>query len=80
VNSWGEIRKDLEYAVLDAQIVVKHVSAKEKFNRGQQEIGVPLTLASMARKYVANEWTKNFDKHLPYKIYGEYLLGNAYEI
>ena len=41
--------------------------------------GVPLTLSSIGRNYMFDEWLKIFDKHLPYQISGEFLMGNAEE-
>jgi hypothetical protein len=43
-----------------------------------KQIGIPTTLSSIGKKYVINEWVKNFDKHFTYLIYVEYLRGNAY--
>jgi hypothetical protein len=75
-----ETDKFIEYSIKDAQIVVKHSVAMEVFNKSKKQLGVPLTLSSIGRSYVASEWSKTFDGHLPYQISGEYLLGNANDI
>ena len=49
------------------------------FNRSVKQLGIPKTLSTTGRSYVANEWTNNFDKHLPYLVSGEYLMKNAVE-
>jgi hypothetical protein len=69
-----------DYAIQDAVITLKHSLAMEKFNFNLKQLGVPSTLSSLGRKYVGSEWSKIFDKHLPYQISGEYLMGNADEI
>lgn len=45
-----------------------------------KKLGVVVTLSSIGRRYVAEEWIQLYDKHLPYQNYGVYLLGNAVEI
>ena len=52
----------------------------EKFYMTLKQTGIPTTLSSIGRKDVFEEWGKNFNKHLPYLISGEYLRGNADEI
>jgi hypothetical protein len=69
-----------EYALQDAIITLKHVISMEVFNFRVLQIGVPLTLSSIGRKYVAKEWSRIFKKYLPYQISGEYLIGNPDEI
>lgn len=54
--------------------------AMEKFNLSVKKIGIPVTLSSMGRSYVLNEWTKVFEKYLPYQLSAEYSFGNADEI
>lgn len=69
-----------DYALHDAVITLKHAVAMEEFNMKVNQIGVPLTLSSIGRKYVVKEWSNIFQKHLPYQVSGEYLMGNADEI
>jgi hypothetical protein len=81
--------KIIEYAVKDAQIVVKISIAMEVLNKGKnndfvkaakQKIRLPLTLSSIGRSYVANEGLKTFDGHLPCQNFDEYLMGNVTDI
>jgi hypothetical protein len=58
---------------------VKHATAIKVFNRSIKQLGIPKTLSTIGRSYVANELTKNLDKYLPYLVSGEYLMGNADE-
>lgn len=44
-----------EYAIRDAVITLKHAIAMEKFNMSIKQIGIPVTLASIGRKYVKGE-------------------------
>jgi hypothetical protein len=69
-----------DYAIQDAIITLKHAVAMEEFNMKVYQIGVPITLSSIGRKYVLKEWGSIFQKHLPYQVSGEYLMGNADEI
>lgn len=69
-----------DYAIQDAIITLKHGLAMEKFNLGIKQLGIPLTLSSIGRNYVFEEWAKIFDKHLPYQISGECLMGNVNEM
>lgn len=75
-----EPEKFKNYAIQDAVITLKHATAMEEFNMKVNQIGVPLTLSSIGRKYVLMEWGNIFRKHLPYQVSGEYLMGNADEI
>jgi len=70
----------VDYAMLDVKITAKHVAEMERFNISVKGLGIPSTLSSIGRAYVAKNWKQNFDKHLPYQISGEYLMGNANEI
>ena len=45
-----------------------------------KKFGVAVTFSSIGRRYVGEEWIQLYDKHLPYQIYGVYLMGNAVEI
>lgn len=74
--------KDLyeKYAKQDAIIALKHALGMEEFNFSVKEHGIPSTLSSLGRKFVASEWKREFRRHLPYQISGEYLMGNADEI
>jgi len=75
VSFWKEKKKAfIEYAIIDAKITVKHATEMEKFNKTVRKIGIPITLYSIGRNYVATQWMKNFDKHLPHQIYGEFLM------
>lgn len=69
-----------EYALQDAVITLKHATAMEEFNMRVNQIGIPLTLSSIGRKYVFKEWSKIFRKYLPYQISGDFLMGNADEV
>lgn len=56
-------------ALQDAIITLKHAIAMEEFNMKVYQIGIPITLSSMGRKYVL----KNdliFSTKLPYKFMG----------
>lgn len=70
----------IKYAIRDALITLKHSTEMEMFNRKVKQLGVPITQSSIGRNYVANEWSKNFDQHLPYQISGEFLMGNVDEL
>jgi hypothetical protein len=70
----------IEYAINDSKITLKHAVEMEKFNKSVQQIGIPVTLSSIGRNYISTKWCQNFEKHLPYQISGEYLMGNADEI
>ena len=69
-----------DYAIQDAIITLKHAIAMEKFYMTVNKIGIPITLSGIGRNYVFKEWEGLFDKHLPYQISSEYLMGNADEI
>lgn len=73
-------QKFVDYAMLDVKITIKHAIEMERFNRSVQQLGIPNTLSSIGRNFVARKWKQNFDRHLPYQISGEYLMGNASEI
>ena len=73
-------QKFVDYAMMDVKITIKHAIEMERFNRSVSQIGVPNTLSSIGRNFVSRKWKQNFDKHLPYQISGEYLMGNADEI
>jgi hypothetical protein len=64
----------IKYALRDSEITLKHSIEMEKFNRSVKQLGVPITLSSIGRNYVSNEWSQILDKHLPYQISGEYLM------
>lgn len=66
-----------EYAIQDAVVTLKHAIAMEKFNMGIKKFGIPVTLSSIGRNYVFNEWNTIFPKHMPYQISGDSLMGNA---
>ena len=69
-----------DYALHDALITLKHAIEMEVFNMKMFQIGIPLTLSSIGRKFVFKEWRNIFKKHLPYQVSGEFLMGNADEI
>lgn len=73
-------QKFVDYAMLDVKITIKHAIEMERFNRSVQQLGIPNTLSSIGRNFVARKWKHDFDRHLPYQISGEYLMGNASEI
>jgi hypothetical protein len=68
------------YALQDAVITLKHTIAMEEFNFGIQKLGVPLTLSSLGRNFVFEEWRKTQDKHIPYQPNGNCLIGNSDEV
>lgn len=84
----GQMRTFLErdkaafeaYAIRDALIVLKHATAMEVFNMGIKQLGVPLTLSSIGRNYVFEEWRMNFKKFMPYQISGKVAMGNVDEV
>lgn len=69
-----------EYAVRDAEIVLKHATEMEGFNFSLKQIGVPTTLSSLGKKYVFGKWDEIFKKYFPYQITGECLMGNSDEV
>lgn len=69
-----------EYAIRDALITLKQATEMEKFNMTVKRIGIPTTLSSIGSNYVTTEWEKIFNKHIPYPISGDYLMGNADEV
>lgn len=46
------------YAIQDSIITWKHATSMEDFNLSINQIGVPLTVSSMSRNYIVNEWLK----------------------
>ena len=70
----GFLKRDKEgfiaYAIQDAVSTLKHALSMEKFNLSIKQLGVPLTLSSIGRNDVFEEWGKLFNKHLPYQISG----------
>lgn len=70
----------IEYALRDSEIVVKHAVAMEVFNKSVYQHGVPTTLSSIGRNYVGTQWSKNFDRFLPYQISGDFLMGDVNSI
>ena len=83
-NMRGFLERDPErfrdYALHDALITLKHAIEMEIFNMKIFKTGIPITLSSIGRKFVFKEWRKIFNKHLPYQVSGEFLMGNADEI
>ena len=69
----------IKYALKYTEITVKHATAMKVFNRNVKQLGIPKTLSTIGISYVAYEWTKNLDKHLPYQVSGKYLRKIAYE-
>jgi hypothetical protein len=59
---------------------LKHGVAMENFNLSIKKFGIPLTLSSIGRIYVFDEWKTNFPKFMPYQIYGEYTMANGSEL
>jgi hypothetical protein len=68
------------YAIQDAVITLKHSLFMEEFNFNIKQLGVPLTLSSLGRNFVLDQWTQNFVKHTPYQITGNCLIGNTDEV
>jgi hypothetical protein len=68
-----------EYAQQDAVITLKHANAMEDFNIRLKEIGVPITLASLGRKYVLSKWRESLPPHTSrgYQISPEISIGNS---
>ena len=69
-----------EYAIQDAVISLKHALAMEDFNFKIKQLGVPVTLSSVGKNYVFDEWSNLFEKTLNYQISGDFLMGNADEL
>jgi hypothetical protein len=69
-----------EYAIQDVKITLKHATEMERFNMSIQQLGVPLTLSSIGKNYVFENWRNNLQKFLPYQISGKCLMGNADEV
>jgi hypothetical protein len=69
-----------KYALQDAIITLKHSTSMEVFNMTVKQLGIPLTLSSIGRNYVFQEWDKIFQKYIPYQISGDYLMGNVDEL
>jgi hypothetical protein len=69
-----------EYALLDAKITLKHATEMEAFNMSIQQIGIPITLSSLGRSFVFDEWRNNLNKFFPYQISGKCLMGNSDEV
>jgi hypothetical protein len=67
------------YANRDAEITLQHALAMEEFNMSINQIGIPLTLSSMGRRYVLKAFAE-FDRFMPYQISGECKMGNANEV
>lgn len=65
-----------KYAIRDAEITLKHAVVMAQFNEGIKQLGVPLTLSSVGRYYVFDDWRKRFSPHLPYQMSGEYPMGD----
>jgi hypothetical protein len=65
-----------KYAIRDAVITLKHAIEMAQFNESIKQIGIPLTLSSVGRNYVFNEWRKIMKKYLPYQLSGEYPMGD----
>ena len=68
-----------QYALRDAIITLKHALAMEEFNFSIKQLGVPLTLSSLGRNFVFEEW-RNQEKFMPYQISGNCLMGNSDEV
>lgn len=69
-----------EYALRDAEIVLKHATEMEGFNFSLKQLGVPITLSSLGKKFVLCKWEEEFKKYFPYQISGECLMGNSDEV
>jgi hypothetical protein len=69
-----------DYALTDVLIVLKHSTAMETFNLSLKKIGVPITLSSMGKNFVFEQWKEDFDKYFPYQISGKFLMGNVNEV
>ena len=69
-----------EYALNDAKIVLKHATVMEEFNFSLKQLGVPITLSSIGKRFVLKKWDDGFKQNLPYQISGDLLLGNSDEV
>ena len=67
--------KFVEYGVRDALISLTHACWMEDFYFRLGGMGVPISLSSIGRKFVKNNWKDNFYKG--YQISGKYLLGDV---
>jgi hypothetical protein len=64
----------IDYALRDAKITLIHANAMEDFNFGLNNIGVPVTIPSLTRKFILNDWkSRNYDG---YQLHPEYLLSD----
>lgn len=71
-----EAKKFFEYGIQDSAIVLAHITYMEDFyHKKVGEPGLPLTIASLAQKYVESYWEKiGFSG---YQISVDYLIGDA---
>jgi hypothetical protein len=68
------------YALTDVLIVLKHSTEMETFNLSLKKIGVPITLSSMGKNFVFEQWKEEFERYFPYQISGKCLMGNVNEV
>jgi hypothetical protein len=45
----------IDYALREAEIILIHANAMEDFNFGLNNIGVPVTIPSLTRKFILND-------------------------
>ena len=69
-----------QYAKQDAVIPLIHATTLEDFYIEMKKTGVPITLSSVGKTLVLERWNEIFQKHFPYQISGEVLMGNASDI
>lgn len=67
--------KFLEYSKMDAVIPLIHSLSMEQYNWKVKALGVPLTLSSLATRYVRTYWDQ--EEYPGYQISPQYLLGDA---
>lgn len=64
-----------QYGLRDSEIVLKHGLFMEEFNYKHSLTGVPVTLASVSKKYLSNKWREMGYKG--YQSHPEYLQGKV---
>jgi hypothetical protein len=65
----------INYAITDAIITLIHVNKMVDFYFGLNEVGVPITLSSLSKKYVLLEWEKA--KYKGYQVSKRYFIGDT---
>ena len=64
-----------KYAIQDSVITLKHANSMEDFNISLNKTGVPLTLSSLGKIYVLNNW-----KDYTYQKSPKFLIGDTHNL